>query len=80
MPVINKRIISGIHAPIVPLAEQIAILKVKAAIDQRVDSELLALAKLQEQKSGLMDDLLTGRVRVTPLLESVQQPAAQTGA
>lgn len=80
MPVINKRIISGIHAPVVPLTEQIAILKVKAAIDRRIDSELLALAKLREQKSGLMDDLLTGRVRVTPLLESVQQAAAQTGA
>lgn len=77
MPVINKRIISGIHAPVVPLTEQIAILKVKAAIDRRIDSEHLALAKLREQKSGLMDDLLTGRVRVTPLLESVQQAAAQ---
>ena len=30
-------------------------------------------------KIGLMDDLLTGRVRVTPLLESVQQPVGQTG-
>ncbi|WP_178114765.1 restriction endonuclease subunit S [Pseudomonas saliphila] len=46
------------------------------------------LEKLRQQKSGLMDDLLTGRVRVTLLLESlqqastpiVQQPAAQTEA
>jgi hypothetical protein len=29
----------------------------------------LETAKLKTLKSGLMDDLLTGRVRVTPLLE-----------
>lgn len=38
------------------------------------------LKKLRLLKSGLMDDLLTGRVRVTPLLETVQQAAVQTGA
>lgn len=35
--------------------------------DIEIDQQLLR--KLQLQKSGLMDDLLTGRVRVTPLLE-----------
>jgi len=49
-------------------------------INQRLKTESLSLGKLFELKSGLMDDLLTGRVRVTPLLESAQQPAAQTGA
>lgn len=55
-----------------------------AAILMETEQDLLAhaaeLEKLRQQKIGLMDDLLTGRVRVTPLLESVQQPAAQTGA
>lgn len=50
------------------------------AINDRLTSEECGLAKLLLEKSGLMDDLLTGRVRVTPLLESVQQAAAQTGA
>lgn len=46
----------------------------------KISEETAMLHKLQQQKAGLMDDLLTGRVRVTPLLESMQQPAAQTGA
>jgi type I restriction enzyme S subunit len=39
----------------------------RAALSQ-IDLERLTLSKLQSQKLGLMDDLLTGRVRVTPLL------------
>jgi len=35
----------------------------------RVDEESDLLGKLLKQRSGLMDDLLTGRVRVAPLLE-----------
>ncbi len=50
------------------------------AINDRLASEECGLAKLRLEKSGLMDDLLTGRVRVTPLLESVQQAAARAGA
>lgn len=46
----------------------------------KISEETAMLHKLQQQKTGLMDDLLTGCVRVTPLLESVQQSAAQTGA
>lgn len=45
--------------------------------EQRLESESLKAAKLRLVKVGLMDDLLTGCVRVTPLLESVQQPAAK---
>lgn len=51
-----------------------------ATVDARRNFEEANLLKLRQTKSGLMDDLLTGRVRVTPLLESVQQAAAQTGA
>jgi type I restriction enzyme S subunit len=39
------------------------------AIETRLKQEEQTLRKLRSQKSGLMDDLLTGRVRVTPLLE-----------
>lgn len=47
------------------------------SINARLDSELLTLEKLKLEKSGLMDDLLTGRVRVTPLLaEAAQQPGS----
>lgn len=57
--------------------EQYAIVEHARAFDERLSAEALCLSKLQAQKNGLMDDLLTGRVRVTPLLESAQQAAAQ---
>ena len=39
-------------------------------LDNRIQNATTESAKLRELKSGLMDDLLTGRVRVTPLLEA----------
>ncbi|MHB1320562.1 MAG: restriction endonuclease subunit S [Acidithiobacillus ferrivorans] len=43
-------------------------------IDNRIQNATAESAKLRELKAGLMDDLLTGRVRVTPLLaEATQQ-------
>lgn len=39
-------------------------------IDMRVQAEVDEMQKLKLKKSGLMDDLLTGRVRVTPLLDA----------
>jgi type I restriction enzyme, S subunit len=43
-----------------------------SAMEERISNECNKLAKLQQQKSGLMDDLLTGRVRVTSLLKGNQ--------
>lgn len=37
-------------------------------ISKRIDLEVDSFAKMEAEKVGLMDDLLTGRVRVTPLL------------
>jgi type I restriction enzyme S subunit len=48
--------------------EQARVVEMVRASLRRIESERLTLSKLQRQKSGLMDDLLTGRVRVTPLL------------
>ena len=55
--------------------EQIAIVGRVAACDDRLREEEEALAKLNATKIGLMDDLLTGRVRVTPLLTKTEQQA-----
>jgi hypothetical protein len=38
------------------------------ACERRIDAERQKLQTLKHRKPGLMDDLLTGRVRVTPLL------------
>jgi len=48
--------------------EQIAIVKRFSALLTRLAIEELELYKRQQEKTGVMDDLLTGRVRVTPLL------------
>ncbi|KIQ59181.1 type I restriction-modification system subunit S [Pseudomonas fluorescens] len=42
-------------------------------IDNRLQNATSESAKLRELKAGLMDDLLTGRVRVTPLLAEAEQ-------
>ncbi|NMZ77000.1 hypothetical protein HBO32_28285 [Pseudomonas nitroreducens] len=77
---INRETICSVPVLLPPMDEQAAILTVAMAHDSRRDEEIRELAKLQTLKAGLMDDLLTGRVRVTPLLESVQQPVSQTEA
>lgn len=61
-------------------SEQDAIATRYDAIQARLEAEQITVDKLRQQKSGLMDDLLTGRVRVTPLLESMPQPDAPTEA
>ena len=52
-------------------SEQDRILERVVSMDQRLEIEQVFLDKLSLQKTGLMDDLLTGRVRVTALLDSI---------
>lgn len=69
-----------LHFRAPPVSEQSLIADRLFSIDQMLSNESASLEKQKQEKVGLMDDLLTGRVRVTPLLESVQQAAAQTRA
>ena len=50
--------------------EQVLIIAVASAHETVTHRTSLELAKLKQLKLSLMDDLLTGRVRVTPLLEA----------
>lgn len=50
--------------------EQVLIVAVASAHETVTHRTSLELAKLKQLKLSLMDDLLTGRVRVTPLLEA----------
>ncbi|WP_196800304.1 restriction endonuclease subunit S [Thioalkalivibrio sp. ALR17-21] len=72
MPVINKGAISRVAIPLVPLNEQEEISRRIMSIKNRIYSESHLHSKLLAKKAGLMDDLLTGRVRVTPLLKQTQ--------
>ena len=50
--------------PVPPLPEQQAIASILSALDGEIASLEALKAKVQEQKRGLMDELLTGRIRV----------------
>lgn len=69
-PKITQDALSRIHFIKPPSVEQSAIGDRLQAVASRVQQEEFALDKLWSSRIGLMDDLLTGRVRVTPLLEN----------
>lgn len=71
---INRETVCSMPVPLIPLEEQETILALAWAQDSRLDNEMCYRTKLKTLRAGLMADLLTGRIRVTPLLES-RQPA-----
>ncbi|MGE6824758.1 restriction endonuclease subunit S [Pseudomonas soli] len=80
MMAIRSDTLRSLQLPVPPRDEQDAIETRLREVGNCIDAETAALEKMKLEKSGLMDDLLTGRVRVTPLLESMQQAAAPTEA
>lgn len=65
-----------LHVPVPAPEEAMGIAERIEATEHNIESNQQLLTKLTLQKSGLKDDLLTGRVRVTPLLASEQQGVA----
>ena len=57
-----------LHFRTLPTPEQGMIAERMFAVEHRLNIELKALEKCQQEKIGLMDDLLTGNVRVTALV------------
>lgn len=57
-----------LHFKSPPVPEQSLIAEKLFAIEKKLVKEGFVLDKLRQEKAGVMDDLLTGRVRVTPLL------------
>lgn len=70
VPIVKKSAFETIKVPIPSLEEQQAIAAGATCLDMRIEGEMSALGKLKKEKIGLIDDLLTGRVRVTPLLDA----------
>ncbi|AVH36817.1 restriction endonuclease subunit S [Pseudomonas monteilii] len=77
---INLGNLRRIFVTLPELDEQELIVERMRVLQGHIEIAKLQYGKLQQQKSGLMDDLLTGRVRVTPLLQSMQKAAAFTEA
>ena len=67
---VSSQDIRELFVPLPSLEEQTLVMARLEAIQRQIDSEQASLDKLRSQKSALMDDLLTGRVRVTPLLDN----------
>lgn len=65
---INSKQIASLRFALPPIEEQRMSVARMTALSMSMDAESMLVEKLRLQKSGLMDDLLTGRVRVTPLL------------
>lgn len=74
---ISQASIRAVQIPLPPLSEQQGIGKRVNQIEQKLETEIDQFTKLQFVKKGLMDDLLTGRVRVTPLLEAAETTVDQ---
>jgi len=65
---VSGKIVSDLMTAMPKMGEQEHILNCLAAGESRLRTTVKELSVLHELKSGLMNDLLTGRIRVTPLL------------
>ncbi len=65
---INLGNLRRIEIAVPPVAEQKQVVERVAVAQLQIESTVQLLQKLRHEKAGLMDDLLTGRVRVMPLL------------
>ena len=69
---INSTQLKAFEVPLPSIEEQGVIVDKLQVMADRIEHEKSHLSKLAAHKSGLMDDLLTGRVRVTRLLDQAQ--------
>jgi type I restriction enzyme S subunit len=60
----NSEVLNQLRFPMPALSEQDRVIAYVGKVDARLESEQLRLKKFQLQKSGLMQDLLTGKVPV----------------
>jgi type I restriction enzyme S subunit len=67
--VVNSKILNSLVIPWPHLGEQERIVSQFAVMNQEIRNERDWLSKLQRLKHGLMEDLLTGEVRVNHLLK-----------
>lgn len=54
----------GIRVPYIPLREQEKIAQILSNVDMNIEKTEQAICKYKQVKKGLMDDLLTGKVRI----------------
>ncbi len=77
---INSTVLKAVPVLVPPVGEQVRIAEILDAQDARVRAEEDYRDKLKLQKTGLMQDLLTGEKRVTPLLAADAEQAGRSTA
>ena len=75
---VNQKVLNELPLPIMPRAEQRRIVETISAQERHIDSTRSYSYKLRFLKTGLMQDLLTGEKRITPLLEADVKQAARS--
>ncbi|WP_231503413.1 restriction endonuclease subunit S [Caldicellulosiruptor bescii] len=66
---ITRETFKEILIPLPPLPEQQRIASILSQIDEAIEKEQAYKEKLERIKKGLMEDLLTGKVRINHLIE-----------
>ena len=66
---LNNKIVAQIPIHVPPLPEQQKIAQILSSQDEKVEDIKNKLNKLKSLKASLMQDLLSGKVRVTKLME-----------
>ncbi|MGC8690926.1 MAG: restriction endonuclease subunit S [Caldisericum sp.] len=66
---LNQQLLKNILLPLPPLQEQHLIAQVLSQVDSVIEKEQAYKEKLERIKKGLMEDLLTGKVRVNHLIK-----------
>ncbi|KAF2961353.1 restriction endonuclease subunit S [Fervidobacterium sp. 2310opik-2] len=72
-PNLSKNIVDNTFISLPPLPEQQRIASVLSQIDEVIEKEEAYKEKLERIKKGLMEDLLTGKVRVDDLTENQKE-------
>lgn len=76
MPVLSGKIFKKVRVPIIPKVEQSKINEVLNGTEAKLLTLSRELNKLVQVKSGLMQDLLTGKVRVAEDIEECKEAVA----
>lgn len=77
VPSLNRNTLKKIFIPLPSLSEQQRISEILSQIDQTIEKEQQYKEKLERLKQGLMQDLLTGKVRVNHLIEGDTENVSQ---
>lgn len=67
--VTNSKILNSFIFPNISMPEQEKVMVLYSKLDSQIDSIIKQLSKLQSLKTGLMQDLLSGKVRVNHLIK-----------